>query len=75
LKHLLRGVSLGLFDESVAMQKFTAWMSEHDAQVSKRQGAHRKARQDSRNRPVVRKVEAPASQAAPAGAEETKTEE
>ncbi len=58
------------------MQKFTAWMSEHDAQVSKRQGAHKKARQDSRNRPVVRKVEAaPASNEAPASAEETKTEE
>jgi small subunit ribosomal protein S16 len=74
LKHLLRGVSLGLFDESVAMQKFTAWMSEHDAQVAKRQGAHKKARQDSRNRPVVRKVEAPSSEA-PASAGESKTEE
>ena len=74
LKHLLRGVSLGLFDESVAMQKFTAWTSEHDAQISKRSGAHKKARQDSRNKPYVKKVaEAPAQAAA--SAEETKTEE
>lgn len=73
LKHLLRGVSLGLFDESVAMQKFTAWTSEHDAQISKRSGAHKKARQDTRNRPYVKKVvEAPTQVA---GNEEAKTEE
>ena len=62
LKHLLRGVSLGLFDEAVAMQKFTAWSAEHDAHIAKRSGAHKKARQDSRNVPVVKKVvEAPAA--------------
>ena len=69
LKHLLRGVSLGLFDEAAAMQKFTTWMAEHDAHVARRQGAHKKARQDSRNRPVVKKVaEAPVAvaEAAPA---------
>jgi small subunit ribosomal protein S16 len=48
LKHLLRGVGLGLFDEAVAMQKFTAWSAEHDAHIAKRQGAHKKARTDSR---------------------------
>ena len=37
LKHLLRGVSLGLFDEATAMEKFTKWSTEHDAQVKKRQ--------------------------------------
>jgi len=76
LKHLLRGVSLGLFDESVAMQKFTAWTSEHDTHVAKRQSAHKKAKRDSRNQPVVRKVEtAEASEAPAAPAEEAKTEE
>ena len=78
LKHLLRGVSLGLFNEAAAMQKFTAWSTEHDAHVARRQGAHRKARQDSRNQPVVKKVEAVATPVAPAPeapAEETKTEE
>ncbi len=70
LKHLLRGVSLGLFDEAAAMEKFTKWSSEHEAHVAKRQGAHRKARTDSRNAPFVKKVaekteEAPAPVAAP----------
>lgn len=37
LKHLLRGVKLGLFDEATAMEKFTKWSTEHDAQVKKRQ--------------------------------------
>jgi small subunit ribosomal protein S16 len=37
LKHLLRGVKLGLFDEATAMEKFTKWSAEHDAQVKKRQ--------------------------------------
>ena len=37
LKHLLRGVQLGLFDEATAMEKFTKWSAEHDAQVKKRQ--------------------------------------
>ncbi len=85
LKHLLRGVSLGLFDEAGAMEKFTQWTSEHDSNVSRRQGAHKKARSDRRDQPVVKKVavkteEAPA--AAPVEAvtetpapEETKTEE
>ena len=88
LKHLLRGVSLGLFDEAGAMEKFTAWTAEHDSNVARRQGAHKKARNDSRNQPVVKKVEAtkatpveaPAADADEAAieasaAEETKTEE
>src|SRR6185369_14371405 len=37
LKHLLRGVKLGLFDEATAMEKFTKWSTEHDAQIKKRQ--------------------------------------
>jgi small subunit ribosomal protein S16 len=85
LKHLLRGVSLGLFDEAGAMEKFTAWMAEHDSNVARRQGAHKKVRSESRNQPVVKKVEAkveaaPAADATEAAieasaAEETKTEE
>ena len=80
LKHLLRGVGLGLFDEAAAMEKFTKWSSEHDAHVAKRQGADKKSRQDKRNVPVVKKVEtaAPVAEAAPAEeapAEEAKTEE
>ena len=82
LKHLLRGVSMGLFDEATAMEKFTKWSVEHDAQVAKRQSANKKARMD-RSVPVVRKVEAvapvaEAQEEAPAEApatEETPTEE
>lgn len=80
LKHLLRGVSLGLFDEAGAMEKFTKWTTEHDANVARRQGAHKKARNDRRDQPVVKKVKAEKAQAvetateAPAS-EETKTEE
>ena len=37
LKHLLRGVKLGLFDDATAMEKFTAWSAEHDSQIKKRQ--------------------------------------
>jgi small subunit ribosomal protein S16 len=37
LKHLLRGVKLGLFDEATAMEKFTKWSVEHDSQMKKRQ--------------------------------------
>jgi small subunit ribosomal protein S16 len=37
LKHLLRGVKLGLFDDAAAMEKFTKWTAEHDAQLKKRQ--------------------------------------
>src|SRR3954464_10345189 len=84
LKHLLRGVSLGLFDEAAAMEKFTKWSVEHESTVTRRQGAHKKARNDRRDQPVVRKVapkveEAPATPVASteeaAPTEETKTEE
>jgi small subunit ribosomal protein S16 len=78
LKHLLRGVSLGLFDEASAMEKFTKWSSEHDANVSRRQGAHRKARTDRKNAPVVKKVvdkTESAASAEPAQSEGAKTEE
>jgi small subunit ribosomal protein S16 len=45
LKHLLRGVGLGLFDDATAMEKFTKWSAEHDAQIKKRQeDAHRQRR-------------------------------
>ena len=37
LKHLLRGVTLSLFDEATAMDKFTKWSTEHEAQIRKRQ--------------------------------------
>ena len=82
LKHLLRGVGLGLFDEATAMEKFTKWSQEHDSHVARRQGAHKKARMDRRDVPVVKKVaekvqDAPvaASQEATPASEETQTGE
>jgi small subunit ribosomal protein S16 len=44
LKHLLRGVKLGLFDDAAAMVKFQTWHSEHEIQMKKRQEENRKAR-------------------------------
>jgi small subunit ribosomal protein S16 len=49
LKHLLRGVGLGLFDEAAAMQKFTDWTAEHDVQIKKRQDDSQRKRKDGRN--------------------------
>ena len=71
LKHLLRGVTLGLFDEAAAMEKFTKWSTEHDNQVAHRQEKSKKAKLDSR--PVFVKKEEPAKAVAPV--EEVATEE
>ena len=40
LKHLLRGVKLGLFDDAAAMEKFQKWHSEHEVNIKKRQDAN-----------------------------------
>jgi small subunit ribosomal protein S16 len=48
LKHLLRGVKLGLFDEAAAMEKFQKWHSEHEAHMKKRQEENRKNKYGSR---------------------------
>jgi small subunit ribosomal protein S16 len=44
LKHLLRGVSLGLFDQATAMEKFQAWHSEHEAAEAKKREEARRSR-------------------------------
>lgn len=56
LKHLLRGVKLGLFDETTAMVKFQKWHEEHEAHIKKRSEENYKARQAKKQQPVVRKV-------------------
>jgi small subunit ribosomal protein S16 len=48
LKHLLRGVGLGLFDEATAMEKFTKWSAEHEAQVKRRQDDAQRQRRSRR---------------------------
>ena len=58
LKHLLRGVKLGLFDDATAMVKFQAWHEEHEANVKQRNETHKNTQRQRRQYvPVVRKVE------------------
>jgi small subunit ribosomal protein S16 len=60
MKHLMRGVSLGLFDESAATQKFEQWNAEHEQLVAKREETHRKHKQEKRHsisQESVRRVE------------------
>lgn len=59
LKHLLRGVKLGLFDETQAMEKFTKWSNEHEAQVRKRQEEASRNRRGRRPMPGRRPVRKP----------------
>jgi small subunit ribosomal protein S16 len=57
LKHLLRGVKLGLFDETAAMVKFQQWHDEHESQIKRRSDTHRQ-QQRARNQYVpTRKAE------------------
>ncbi len=79
LKHLLRGVSLGLFDEAAAMEKFTQWSAEHDQDFAKRQDTSKKDKIASRPAFVkkeepVKEVD-PVEEAEPAKEEEAATEE
>ena len=60
LKHLLRGVSLGLFDEATAMTKFQSWHSEHEAQIRKRQEEAHRERRGRRTPPYQRRERRPA---------------
>lgn len=58
LKHLLRGVKLGLFDEAAAMQKFQKWHEEHEVHMKRRSDEHRKSRLGRNSQPAAKKVEA-----------------
>ena len=51
LKHLLRGVKLGLFDEATAMEKFQKWHAEHEVTVKKRQETNARDRRPRRGGP------------------------
>lgn len=68
LKHLLRGVKLGLFDEAAAMQKFQKWHEEHEANTKRRAEENKKNRQAKKVAPVVKKVEDAPAPEAPADA-------
>ncbi len=60
MKHLMRGVTLGLFNEQEAMEKFEKWNGEHEELVARREEAHRKSKADKRHETMkesVRKIE------------------
>ena len=60
MRHLMRGVALGLFDEPAAHQKFEDWNGQHEQLVAQRDEAHRKHKSEKRNAVVqesVQKVE------------------
>ena len=63
LKHLLRGVGLGLFDEATAMSKFQTWHTEHEAQIRKRQEEAQRERRARRNPTYQRRERRPAPDA------------
>jgi small subunit ribosomal protein S16 len=66
LKHLLRGVKLGLFDETAAMVKFQQWHDEHEAQIKHRGDTHRTQQRERRAYvPPVKKMEEKAAEEAP----------
>ena len=70
LKHLLRGVKLGLFDDATAMTKFQAWQSEHEASIARRNEEHRKTQRARKAyTPVVKKVESKHEEASEGTAE------
>ncbi len=73
LKHLLRGVKMGLFDDATAMEKFQKWHVEHEANIERRAEEHKKAKAAKRQMPIVKKVEtvAPAVEEAAPAAEDT----
>lgn len=64
LKHLLRGVKMGLFDDATAMQKFQTWHTEHESNVKRRSEEHKMARAAKKEAPIVTKVEETATPAA-----------
>jgi small subunit ribosomal protein S16 len=67
LKHLLRGVKLGLFDDATAMTKFESWYAEHETSIASKNDAHKKAQAAKKEYvPVVKKVAEPVAEEAPA---------
>lgn len=80
MKHLMRGVKLGLFDEAAAKEKFEKWNTDHEELVAKREEAHKVTKQEKRKAAddaSVKLVEekAQAKKAAAAPVEETPADE
>lgn len=78
LKHLMRGVNLGLFDEKAAWEKFESWNAEHEQVVAKREETHRAHKSEKRHAAMtesVRRVEEKMAAKAASKAEEAAAEE
>jgi small subunit ribosomal protein S16 len=71
LKHLLRGVSLGLFDQESAMVKFESWHQEQESKLRARQEASAKERRAKR----MEAAQPRPKKAAPAPAPETEADQ
>lgn len=56
LKHLMRGVSLGLFDEKTAWEKFERWNVEHEEVVTRREETHRRHKAEKRQAVIAESV-------------------
>lgn len=77
MKHLMRGVSLGLFDEATAKEKFETWNEDHEKLVAERQSQHKKDKDAKKQKPIVKKIDvAPTAEEVEAevAAEEAATE-
>ena len=60
LKHLLRGVKLGLFDDATAMEKFQTWYAAHETKIASTTDTHKKAEAAKKVYvPVAKKVAEP----------------
>jgi small subunit ribosomal protein S16 len=57
MKHLMRGVKLGLFDEDTAMSKFESWNASHEVLVAERQESHKKHKASSKIQPIIKVIE------------------
>ncbi len=57
LKHLMRGVGLGLFDEATALEKFETWNEDHEKLVAERMSQHKKDKGSKNQKPMIKKVE------------------
>jgi small subunit ribosomal protein S16 len=77
LKHLLRGVKLGLFDDATAMEKFQTWYAAHESKIATTSDTHKKAVAAKKVYvPVAKKVAEPKAETEPAAeATEKATEE
>ncbi len=80
LKHLLRGVKLGLFDEQTALQKFEEWQKEHENDVLDRKKKHKEKQKADKEEvmkasAVAKKVKVDEANAAATETAEAETEE